>query len=155
VILTEQVNRGQTVIEKFEREAGHADYVVVLPTGDDRGASAHDIDAPLQNIVATTVTMGLMTSIAVALRDKDSFKDTSNELSQDVRKLTGSLHSRARQNVILELGFFIGRLGRDQVCVLADPSVETPSDIIGVVTISTAENWKDALAKELRAANVL
>jgi hypothetical protein len=40
---------------------------------------------------------------------------------------------RARQNVILELGYFIGRLGRERVCALKRGEVEIPSDFGGVV----------------------
>jgi predicted nucleotide-binding protein len=40
---------------------------------------------------------------------------------------------RARQNVLLEMGFFLGRLGRGRVCVLYDQVVEMPSDYAGVL----------------------
>ena len=38
---------------------------------------------------------------------------------------------RARQNVVLELGYFIGHLGRDRVAALKRGDLELPSDIIG------------------------
>ena len=38
---------------------------------------------------------------------------------------------RARQNVLLELGYFLGRLGRDKVCALKRGTVEIPSDFAG------------------------
>jgi len=44
-----------------------------------------------------------------------------------------SLEPRARQNVLLELVFFIGHLGRDKVCALKKGAVEIPSDFAGVV----------------------
>ena len=61
---------------------------------------------------------------------------------------------RARQNVILELGYFVGRLGRDKVCALLKADIEMPSDYVGTVYINwdTGDAWKFALAKELRAA---
>lgn len=61
---------------------------------------------------------------------------------------------RARQNVILELGYFIGRLGRSQVCALMMGEIELPSDILGVAwtPLDTGGAWKQALAKELAAA---
>lgn len=63
---------------------------------------------------------------------------------------------RARQNVILELGYFIGKLGRkNHVCVLKKGNVEVPSDILGIVYKSYSSNddgWKFALAKELNAS---
>lgn len=59
---------------------------------------------------------------------------------------------RARQNVILELGYFIGKLGRSRVLVLQE-GVEWPSDIAGVVYISvTRVNWMEELRSELREA---
>lgn len=43
------------------------------------------------------------------------------------------LKSRARQNVVLELGYFMGKLGRERVCGLYKGSVEIPSDVLGVL----------------------
>jgi predicted nucleotide-binding protein len=61
---------------------------------------------------------------------------------------------RARQNVILELGYFLGRLGRDRVCALKRGEVEIPSDFDGVVYEPLDEfgGWRSKLAKELDAA---
>lgn len=63
---------------------------------------------------------------------------------------------RARQNVILELGYFIGRLGRERVCALYEDGVELPSDYEGVVfvRIDPAGGWRFELARELRAAGI-
>jgi predicted nucleotide-binding protein len=66
-----------------------------------------------------------------------------------------SLKLRARQNVILELGYFLGALGRPRVCVLYKGKVELPSDYHGIVYISMDESsaWQLPLARELRNAN--
>lgn len=64
----------------------------------------------------------------------------------------GKTKPRARQNVILELGYFIGRLGRARVCVLHTPGVELPSDILGVVYTPLDANWEFSVGRELRAA---
>jgi predicted nucleotide-binding protein len=63
-------------------------------------------------------------------------------------------NERARQNVILELGYFLGRLGRDRVCALKKGDVEIPSDFDGVVytPLDTHGAWRVALARELKAA---
>jgi len=68
----------------------------------------------------------------------------------------GDLKSRARQNVILELGFFLGRLGRQRVCALYENGVEIPSDYHGVVYIplDKEEAWCLKLGKELQAAGI-
>lgn len=61
---------------------------------------------------------------------------------------------RARQNVILELGYFLGRLGREKVFVLYENGVEIPSDYQGVLfePLDNKDNWKFSLAKELKEA---
>ena len=61
---------------------------------------------------------------------------------------------RARQNVLLELGYFIGRLGREKVCALKRGVVEIPSDFAGVVweAMDAGGGWKLALCRELKAA---
>lgn len=62
------------------------------------------------------------------------------------------LIKRARQNVILELGFFIGKLGMSNVCALYENKVEMPSDYLGVTYIALdSEDWKYKLIKELKA----
>jgi predicted nucleotide-binding protein len=64
------------------------------------------------------------------------------------------LKSRARQNVVLELGYFIGRLGRERVCALKRGEVEIPSDFGGVVyaAFDDGGGWRQTLANELQAA---
>ena len=61
---------------------------------------------------------------------------------------------RARQNVILELGYFTGHLGRERVMVLKKDTVEIPTDILGVVweKFDDGNAWKMALGRELKAA---
>jgi predicted nucleotide-binding protein len=63
---------------------------------------------------------------------------------------------RGRQNVIFELGFFIGALKRANVAILVDDDVEKPSDISGLVYISldAAGAWRHRLLKELQAAEI-
>ena len=63
---------------------------------------------------------------------------------------------RARQNVILELGFFLGKLGRKRVCVLYQETVEIPSDYAGVIFVpfDAAGAWRFTLARELKASGL-
>jgi predicted nucleotide-binding protein len=65
------------------------------------------------------------------------------------------LQPRARQNVILELGYFLGLLGRDHVCALYRGELELPSDYMGVIYIplDSRGGWRLSLAKELKAAD--
>src|ERR1700747_2078931 len=53
-----------------------------------------------------------------------------------------ALNPRARQNVILELGYFIGKLGRNRVCALYEPDVEMPSDITGMGYVKFHRQWE-------------
>lgn len=103
IILSEQANRGRTIIEKFE---DYADVggAICLFTADDLGR---------------------------ARRDQED-------------------NPRARQNVVLEAGYFMGKLGRDHVVFLADNGIEMPSDLSGVV-YTNASNWQIDLLKELKA----
>lgn len=107
IILSEQPNKGQTVIEKFELHS-NVGFAVILLTADDLGRVKTD--------------------------DDDKY--------------------RARQNVILEMGYFIGKLGRSNVFPLYENGVELPSDLHGVLynQIDEGKTWKFKLVKELIAA---
>ncbi len=62
---------------------------------------------------------------------------------------------RARQNVILELGFFVGKLGRGRTFALVEKGVTLPSDIHGLIYIPLdGGDWQLGLVRELRAAGV-
>jgi predicted nucleotide-binding protein len=66
----------------------------------------------------------------------------------------GEEQARARQNVIFELGYFVGALGRGKACLLRKGDVEIPSDLYGVVytAMDSGNGWKLDLARELRDA---
>ena len=66
----------------------------------------------------------------------------------------GDFKPRARQNVILELGYFLGKLGRERVCALVKEGVERPSDYDGVVYIPLDDSggWEMKLIRELKSA---
>ena len=83
---------------------------------------------------------------AVVLLTPDDVGAKSGESDQ--------LQARARQNVILELGFFVGKLGRSHVCALYRGSLELPTDYLGVgyVPLDSGGGWRLQLAKELRSA---
>ncbi len=64
----------------------------------------------------------------------------------DRTEAVGDLESkwRARQNVIMELGWFISRLGRERVVILYQGKLEIPSDILGVVYIEFKQSVSEA-----------
>lgn len=81
---------------------------------------------------------------AVVLLTPDDIGGAANAESQP----------RARQNVILELGYFVGLLGRSRVAVFRKGEVEVPSDFGGVVYVDLDGGgaWKQTLGKELEEA---
>ena len=70
-------------------------------------------------------------AFALALLTPDDLQ--ASELS------TGEIY-RARQNVILEMGWFMGKLGRPKVVLIHAGSVELPSDITGLVYLEFQKN---------------
>lgn len=70
------------------------------------------------------------------------------------KRNTLSYRWRARQNVVFEHGYLIGKLGRSRVVALVKGDVEAPNDISGVIYISMdlEGRWKSELNKELSAA---
>lgn len=69
-------------------------------------------------------------------------------------KTETNLKARARQNVIFEMGYFIGKLGRERVFLLLEQGVEKPGDLDGIVytPMDSHDGWKLKLVKELKAA---
>ena len=94
----------------------------------------------------------------------EKFEDYANKAGFAVVLLTaddegrqrgsGETKPRSRQNVVFELGFFIGALGRQRVAVLYEEGVELPSDMSGVLYKALGGEWKFELARELKAANI-
>lgn len=68
----------------------------------------------------------------------------------------GEAKPRARQNVVFELGYFVGRLGRSRVCALHKGNVEILSDYDGVIYVSMddPQGWRLLLAREIKAAGI-
>ena len=114
IVLDKQLNKGRTIIEKFEDLADESGFAIVLFTPDDVGGVAS-------------------------------------------AKHMGELKYRARQNVILELGYLLKTVGRQQVCILHKGDIELPSDIHGLLYIpmDDAGKWKEKVIREMVEAKVL
>lgn len=71
-------------------------------------------------------------------------------------KADKDLQSRARQNVVFEMGFFMAKLGRERVVILYTDGVEVPGDTGGMLYIKYGSfaDWKNKLAGELKACNI-
>jgi predicted nucleotide-binding protein len=71
-------------------------------------------------------------------------------------KKDSDLAPRARQNVVFELGYFIGKIGRKNVVALCEGGIELPSDYSGVlyVELTPGDSWRLELAKEMKSAGI-
>ena len=93
----------------------------------------------------------------------EKFEENSSEVGYAIILLTADdegkakkeidMKARARQNVVFEMGYFIGKLGRNKVLLLLENGVEKPGDLDGVVytPIDANDGWKLKLVKELKA----
>ena len=81
---------------------------------------------------------------------------TECDVGRDKEMPVESERYRARQNVVFEHGFFIGKLGRDHVFALVKGDVETPGDISGIVytPMDCNEAWVVNLAKDMKSAGL-
>jgi len=147
IVLHEQPSGSRTVVEKLEKYSD-VGYAFVILTPDDIGCFNIEVSKSLQSIVGTL--QNLIEAYTV-IKHKGPLKRVHGELS----KVASSFKPRARQNVVLEFGYFIGFLGRDRVCCLYKGDVELPSDMHGIVYVPFKESVneaRDMIIKELRAA---
>jgi predicted nucleotide-binding protein len=81
---------------------------------------------------------------------------TADDIGRAKTDTDADMRQRARQNVIMELGYFMAKLGRGRVCALFQDGVEVPSDISGIVTIhfASGEKWQSELMRELEYAGL-
>lgn len=81
---------------------------------------------------------------------------TADDVGRPVTSPSAEDRLRARQNVVFEVGFFVGLLGRSRVAILYDEDVELPSDLHGLVYIllDASGGWKAQLAKEVDNAGI-
>lgn len=68
-----------------------------------------------------------------------------------LNKENSELKPRARQNVVLEHGYLLAKLGRENVAAIVKGDVETPSDINGVLYIPYNGDWRIKLCREMQS----
>jgi len=131
IVLHEQPSASRTIVEKLEKYSD-VGYAFVILTPDDEGISSNDFDKEI-------------------LKKGPIGRKATNAIDSMLSKM----RVRARQNVVLEFGYFIGKLERDRVCCLHKGNVELPSDMHGIVYIPFKESVNevgDKIVKELKAA---
>ena len=94
-------------------------------------------------------------SFAVAIFSRDDLGVAIKDISK-TEPIEKVLRPRARQNVVLEFGYFMGALGRKNVRAIVEEDVETPSDYSGVLFIpfDASDRWRLTLVRELKAAGL-
>jgi len=135
IVLHEQPSASRTLVEKLEKYSD-VGYAFVILTPDDGLFSFKELRELIDKIEAMKVDKGQQDMLLL-----DSFLKSISKV--------------ARQNVILEFGYFIGSLGRDRVCCLHKGDVQRPSDMQGIVYISFKDSVNEArnmIIKELEEA---
>lgn len=158
VKICEQIEIPEEPLEIPPRVFGEEIFIV---HGHDEAAK-HKIARFIENLDLTATILDEKPSKGQTIFDK--FGEHADEAGFAIVLLTGddvgapkekldNSEPRARQNVILELGYFLHGLGRERVCVLHEEGVELPSDIHGIVYVSldSADGWKLKLCKELQS----
>jgi predicted nucleotide-binding protein len=115
-------------------------------------------DESPQSLFQKFMTIGGRARFAIVLLGSDDYGASRRQY--DVSGVRDrALQFRARQNVVLELGFFYGKLGWENVFVVHKnpdcvfPNFERPSDLDGVVFDSFEDpTWQNKLAERLSAA---
>lgn len=73
---------------------------------------------------------------------------TEDDLGHSKEEITE--RTRARQNVVFEAGYFMAKLRRENIIIIAAPNIELPGDLSGIVYTDRA-NWELEILKELKA----
>lgn len=83
----------------------------------------------------------------IVLLTPDDISLSKKDYEEHKDNIEGYIHTRARQNVILEMGMIMAKLGRKNTIILSKGEVEIPSDIDGVFRLQFKENPTEILKK--------
>src|SRR5271165_3535384 len=116
-----------------------------------------------QSLLLKFQALATQARFAVVLMSADDIGASRRQYENAERGGNQTLRYRARENVILELGFFYGRLGWENVFVVQKPAEHTwpdferPSDLAGVDFFDAVGeiDWRYELANKLRDAELL
>jgi predicted nucleotide-binding protein len=102
----------------------------------------HELPDKGRTIIDKLIEEGSQSNYAIALLSPDD--------------LLGDGKGRARQNVILEIGYFMGQLGKERVRLLVKGDLDIPSDLQGILyeKVDDSGNWRMKVLKELIAVGI-
>jgi predicted nucleotide-binding protein len=169
--LTSRLSRLEEIIRRLQAIPDEEATSLLTPTPADSVFLVHGHNEGIKETVARFLEK--LGTVAVVLQELpnegrtviEKFEDFSNVhyavvlmTADDLGGLAGgsAQSSRARQNVIFELGYFVAKLGRSRVCVLFQDGVETPSDFSGVLYVRLDQEgaWRLKMARELKTAGI-
>lgn len=109
-------------------------------------------------ILHLTANMGIKTIIDKIQENSDVGCAIVLMTADDLGKAKGedNLKPRARQNVVFEAGYFLGKLGEKHVILLYDNGLEAPGDLTGCVYIEADSygGWKEQVRTEFKAMGI-
>jgi len=133
IVLHELPSGSMTLIEKLEKYSDNVGFAFAILTPDDVGFEFNRFQSLLRT----------------ATFEHDKKRWFLEET------ITHELKPRTRQNVLLEFGFFIGKLNRSKVCCLYKGNVDLPSDMQGIVYIhfnNSVKEVRNKIIRELKGA---
>ena len=158
IVLHEQAGGSRTIVEKLEKYSD-VGYAFVILTPDDIGVSFQTLFEKTAKCSYDDEALGAAKRILEQSRGSiERFIEFNDKFMQDpadAAKFLQFLIPRARQNVVLEFGYFMGLLGRDSVCCLYKGDIKLPSDMHGIVYLpfkKSVNEAKSMILKELREA---
>ena len=147
IVLHEQASKGMTIIEKLEKYS-NVGFAFIILTPDDKGFDGKGVQKLLSSFMGKQnfTQMEFEFYLTVA---------PSGKAEEFVRNFIALFRDRARQNVVLEFGYFMGKLNRERICCLYKGDIELPSDMQGICYVhfnNSVNEVKDMILKELREA---
>jgi predicted nucleotide-binding protein len=146
IILHEQPSRSMTIIEKLEKYSD-ASFAFIILTPDDLGMGKNEV----RKLWGSAIDKEDFTL--------DDYQQWSRTHPTDAlttqNKMLELLKDRARQNVVLEFGYFMGRLSREKICCLYKGDIDLPSDMHGICYVhfnNSVNEIKQTILKELKDA---
>ena len=151
IFLNDEVEKLTETHQQTKKDKINSNNKVIVVNGNN--------DEVKSNVVRTLEKLGVE-PIILHQQDNDKNVDAAFAVilltDDDVGKAQKDkeLNSRAGQNVIMELGYFIGKLGINSVCALYNNKIELPGDKHDLVyiPIDSSDHWQIDLAKKLKTA---
>jgi predicted nucleotide-binding protein len=113
-----------------------------LTRGDIQDIVLHEQPDKNRTVIEKLIEEGSKADYVIALLSPDDLQDDGT--------------FRARQNVLLEIGYFIGKLGRERVRLLRRSDTAIPSDLVGILyeNYDSDGAWKIKMAREIEASGI-